>query len=128
MKTITLSILSLLCFVSSVFGQSKPTAKEPPKTKLLPIVFDEWWNVDYVKNGCEMASQNGRPCPLARTPADVVREFEDELEVVFASENECHGLSLVHFTPAMAQAAVKNPNAPATGSMATMAGPSWSLM
>ena len=28
----------------------------------------------------------------------------------------------------MAHEAVKNPNAPATGSTATMAGPSWSLM
>jgi hypothetical protein len=50
------------------------------------------------------------------------------LEVAFASESACHGLSLVHFTPEMANAAVKNPNAPATGAMAKMASPSWSLM
>src|SRR5262249_50886260 len=80
------------------------------------------------KNGCELSSRNGRPCPTDRTPKDIVREFENELEVAFASESSCHELTLTHFTPEMAQAAVKNPNAPATGAAAKMAGASWSLM
>jgi hypothetical protein len=100
----------------------------PPKEKYLPIVFDDWWNVDYVKNGCELGSQNGMPCPSDKAPKDIVREFENELQVMFASENACHELTLVHFTPEMAQAAVKNPNALATVAMAKTAGPSWSLM
>jgi hypothetical protein len=118
----------LLCVPFIIGTFSLAHGQTAPKTKFLPIVFDDWWNVDYVKNGCELGSQNGRPCPSDRTPKDVVREFENELEVVFASETACHGLSLVHFTPEMAQAAVKNPNAPATGTMAKMAGPSWSLI
>jgi hypothetical protein len=125
MKRTTLSILGILCFVSAGFSQSP---KEAPKSTFLPIVFDDWWNIDYVKNGCELGARNARPCPSDRTPKDIVREFENELEVAFASESACHGLSLLHFTPEMANAAVKNPNAPATGTMAKMADASWSLM
>ena len=42
------------------------------------IVFDDWWNVDYVKNGCDTAARGGDPCPLESTPEDVVREFESD--------------------------------------------------
>jgi hypothetical protein len=118
----------LICAVFIIGAFSFAQGQTAPKNKFLPIVFDDWWNVDFVENGCELASRNGRPCPSDRTPKDIVREFENELEVVFASETACHGLSLVHFTPEMAHAAVKNPNAPATGAMVKMAGPSWSLM
>lgn len=119
------SVLTFLVFIATFSVACGQTAS---KEKSLPIVFDDWWNVDYVKNGCELASQNRIPCPSDRTPKDVVREFENDLEVVFASEAACHGLSLVHFTPEMAQDAVKNPNAPAKGAAAKMAGPSWSLI
>jgi hypothetical protein len=68
------------------------------------------------------------PCPTDRTPKDIVKEFENELEVAFASESACHGLSLIHFTPEMASSAVKNPNAPATGAMAKTAGNNWTLL
>jgi len=124
------AVLVLLGAISFAYGQATP------KDKFLPIVFDDWWNVDYVKNGCEMAAREAKrgkgyakPCPVDSTPADIVNDFEDELEVLFASESACHGLSLLHFTPEMANAAVKNPSAPATGTMAKMAGDSyWSLM
>jgi hypothetical protein len=65
------------------------------KPKFPPIVFDDWWNVDYVKNGCELAARNSTPCPSDRTPREVVREFENELDVVFASESACHGLLIL---------------------------------
>jgi hypothetical protein len=117
-------VIAMVAFGAFAFGQGKAA----PKDKFLPIVFDDWWNVDYVKNGCELAASNGNPCPMESTPADVVKEFENELVLAFASESACHGLSLTHFTPEMANAAVKNPNAPATGAAATMAGDSWSFM
>src|SRR6266849_8861243 len=101
MRRLTCALL--LTIVAIVFARGQNT----PKGKPLPIVFDDWWNVDYVKNGCEMAAQNGKPCPT-RTPQEVVTEFENELEVAFASESACHGLSLSHFTPEMAAAAAKN--------------------
>lgn len=119
-------LASVLFFVVIAFSVS--CGRSTPKEKYQPIVFDDWWNVDYVKNGCDLHAQNGMPCPSDRTPKDIVSEFENELDVKFASESACHKLTLVHFTPEMAQDALKNPNAPATGAAAKMAGPSWSLM
>jgi hypothetical protein len=53
-----------------------------------------------------------KPCPVASTPKEIVKEFEDELEVAFASESVCHGLSQLHLTPEMVNTAVKHPTAP----------------
>lgn len=121
----------LVAFV--VFGAFFLCVGCTQKSKFLPIVLDDWWNIDYVKNGCERAAElakegnpYAKPCPVGST--DIVKEFEDELEVAFASESACHGLVLLHFTPEMANAAVNNPNAPATGTMAKTAGDNWSLM
>jgi hypothetical protein len=99
-----------------------------PPVEALRIVFDDWWNVDYVKNGCVTAARGGEPCSAESTPEDVVREFEDDLEVAFASESACHGMSLVHFTPEMASQAVRNPNAPAKSPMAKTIGAQWTFM
>jgi hypothetical protein len=100
------------------------------KSEPLPIVFDDWWNVDFVQGRCEFAARNAaNPCPPYRTPRQVVKEFENEVEVAFASEPACHGLSLFHFTPEMATMAVKNPRVPATDANGgRMARPHWSLM
>jgi hypothetical protein len=95
-----------------------------PKT--LPVVFDDWWNVDYVKNGCQLHEENGNHCTLS--PEETVREFESKVEVAFASESSCHGLVLLHFTPEMVHAAVKNPSALATGKMLDVANEHWQLM
>lgn len=108
-------------FVTLAHGQ------HTPKDKTL-IVFDDWWNVDYVKNGCELSARNATPCPSDRTPQEVVDDFENELKTAFTSETSCHGLSMVHFTPDMAHTAVKSLNAPATGAMAITAEAGWSLM
>jgi len=109
-------------FPSAAVGQAAGTGK------FLPIVFDDWWNVDYVKNGCQMAAseaQKGNPnakaCPATITPRDVVNEFEDQLQLAFATESACHGLQLLHLTPEMIETAAKNPAAPATGTMAKVA-------
>lgn len=75
-----------------------------------------------------MSARNSNPCPTDRTPKDVVKEFENELEVAFASESACHRLSMVHLTPEMANMAVKNPSAPATGAMARTVDAKWTLM
>lgn len=122
MRSLVCAAMLMIVAIAFARGQGAP------RSKPLPIVFDDWWNVDYVKNGCELAARNANPCPADRMPKDVVREFESELEVAFASEGACHGLSMVHFTPEMANLAAKNPNAPATGAMAKMAGDNWSLM
>jgi len=122
MGRLTCAALLIAGAFAFAYGQT------PPKNKPLPIIFDDWWNVDYVRNGCELAARNSNPCPIDRTPKDIVKEFENELEVAFASESACHGLSLIHFTPEMASLAVKNPNAPATGAMAKTAGDNWSFM
>jgi hypothetical protein len=118
-------LLALVVSGAFVFAHSQAA----PKDKYLPIVFDDWWNVDYVKNGCQLpAQEGGHPCVTDSTPAELVKEFEDDLIVAFASEDACHGLTLLHFTPEMAQAAVKNPNAPASPEAAKTLGPNWSLM
>jgi hypothetical protein len=104
----------------SLFSQT-PVARKP-----LPIVFDDWWNVDYVKNGCEMWEKFGKSC--TRTAEETVREFENEVEVAFASESACHGLVLLHLTPEMVQTGLKNPAAPATGAMLDISAEHWQLM
>ena len=95
-----LTLIALLCH--SVLG-----AQTEQKHKFPPIVFDDWWNVDYVKSGCALYKSEGNPCPVSTTPEDVVREFENEIEVAFASESTCHGLSLLHLTPEMVNEAVR---------------------
>ena len=57
-----------------------------------------------------------------------MREFENELEVAFATESACHGVALLHFTPEMVQAAVKSPAAPATGAALETVTADWQLM
>ena len=39
--------IALVIFGAFALGQEKV----PPKERFLPIVFDDWWNIDYVKNG-----------------------------------------------------------------------------
>lgn len=127
-RALSIAIVGVVITVPFALGQSTP------KSKFRPIIFDDWWNVDYVKNGCALTAEQGgssyyaKPCQPDRTPADIVRDFENRLEVAFASESSCHGLSLLHFTPEMAPAAVKNPTAIATGAAAKMAGDNWQLM
>ena len=112
------TILIFPVLVASAFGQ---IAKKPSS-----IVLDQWWNIDYVKNGCELAARNATPC--SRSPEETVREFEAELKVAFASELACHGVTLLQFTPEMAQAAVRNPSAPASEAAAATLNAKWQLM
>lgn len=97
------------------------------------IVLDDWWNVDYIKNGCKMYAQQGDPaslCPAGNLEAkQIVSQFDNDLKVAFASESSCHGLSLLTFSEDMAKAAVKYPSAPAKGTEKVMAeAEHWSLM
>lgn len=100
------------------------------------IVLDDWWNVDYIKNGCEMRAEQGKDgnpyasrCPANLPAEQIVSQFDNDLKIAFASEGTCHGLSLLTFSEDMAKAAVKNPSAPAIGKEKTMAEAShWSLM
>ena len=79
-----------------------------------------------VHNLGEMWEKFGKPC--TRTAEDTVREFENEVEVAFASENACHGLVLLHLTPEMVHTGLKNPTAPATGAMLDVSAEHWQLM
>lgn len=104
----------------------KSTLEDQSQSHPVVIVFDDWWNVDYVKNGCEYLAQFGKTC--TRSAKETVNDFENEVDVAFSTENACHGLVLLHFTPEMAQAAAKNPSAPATGKMLAATETHWSLM
>ena len=119
-KIIQPALWLVLFFPISAFAQTAAVHKP------VPIVFDDWWNVDYVKNSCELYAQFANPC--TRPAGETVREFEDEVDVAFATEGVCHGLVLLHFTPEMAKAAAKNPAAPAKGTMLTAAEAHWSLI
>jgi hypothetical protein len=90
------------------------------------IVFDDWWNLDYLKNACQYQIQFGRHC--SQSPDEILSDVENALQVAFASEPDCNHLKLVRFTPDMAHEAVKNPNAVATGDMKEAANEHWSLM
>jgi len=109
----------VLFFAIPLFAQM---ARKSP----LSIVVDDWWNIDYVKSSCQMYAQAAAPC--TRTPEETVRQFENELEGAFATESACHGVTFLHFTPEMVQAAVKNPAAPATGVALETANAHWQLM
>jgi hypothetical protein len=119
---VALIVLGGVCYAQDPFA---------PKGKLLPIVFDDPRNVEYVKNGCEMAASEisrgnpkAKPCPIASTPKDTVMDFEEELEGAFASESGCHGLSLIHATPAAAHWSWA---LDLDGHSQTQAGQNWSL-
>jgi len=118
----------LVAVATSGCSRTKPSKADAPRIDPV-IVLDDWWNVDYVKNGCEMYAKQGSPCPATPSAEELVRQFDNDLKIAFASEATCHGLSLLTFTPDMAHAAVKNPSAPATGKAKTMAeSQHWSLM
>jgi hypothetical protein len=102
---------------------AQSTTSKPP----ISIMFDDWWNVDYVENGCQLAvQQHMKPC--AQKAEETVGEFENEVDVAFSSDSGCHGLELVHFSPEMAKYAAKNPAEPAKGKMLSAATAKWSLI
>src|SRR5206468_2216770 len=125
---IALILLTLGC------AKSKSDAEELKRDAV--IVLDDWWNVDYIKSSCELAAQQlkgsnpyASPCPANLSAEQIVSQFDKELKLAFASENTCHGLSLLTFSPEMASAAVKSPSAPVVGKEKVMAeGIHWSLM
>ena len=126
------AVLFALILLSVItLGCSETKSKSEPKRDPV-IVLDDWWNVDYIKNGCQMLAQQGDPtllCPANLSAQQIVSQFDNDLKVAFASESTCHGLSLLSFSDDMARAAVKNPSAPATGKAKVMAeAQHWSLM
>lgn len=126
------AVLFALILLSVItLGCSETKSKSEPKRDPV-IVLDDWWNVDYIKNGCQMLAQQGDPtllCPANLSAQQIVSQFDNDLKVAFASESTCHGLSLLSFSDDMARAAVKNPSPPATGKAKVMAeAQHWSLM
>ena len=59
------------------------------------VAVDDWWNVDYAKNGCEMRAHTGNPC--VGDPADEVRDFEAQMATFFATDPSCSGIVLATF-------------------------------
>jgi hypothetical protein len=60
-------------------------------TKTKPIVVvDDWWNVDFAKNGCELRGCIG-------DPVAEVRDFEARLSTSFATDESCHSAVLASF-------------------------------
>ena len=122
----------ILAVIAITLGCSETKSKSEESKRDPIIVLDDWWNVDYIKNGCQMLAQQGDPtllCPANLSAQQIVSQFDNNLKVAFASESSCHGLSLLTFSEDMAKAAVKNPSAPATGKEKVMAEAAhWSLM
>lgn len=79
-----LLLLSVLAFS---FGCGK---KQPI------VVVDDWWNVDFAKNDCEMRARNG-DAQCIGDPVAEVREFEALLRTSFASDASCSGVLLADF-------------------------------
>jgi hypothetical protein len=74
--------LSVLGILLSLFGctKIKPT-----------IVVDDWWNVDFAKNGCELRGG------CIGDPVAEVRDFEAQLSTSFATDTSCHSVVLASY-------------------------------
>ena len=59
------------------------------------VTIDDWWNVDYVKNWCELGATNGRPC--VGDPVSEVQDFELALRTFFSADPACHEVLLTSF-------------------------------
>jgi hypothetical protein len=81
------TIASLLC---AILLFSSGCAKREPI-----VVIDDWWNVDFAKNGCELRAGSNDPC--VGDPVVEVRDFESQLRTFFASDPRCHGVVLADF-------------------------------
>jgi hypothetical protein len=81
---------SALCILAILALPTGCTEKEPT------VVIDDWWNVDFAKNGCELRASTGNPC--IGDPAADVREFESQLSTFFASDPSCRGVVFVSFS------------------------------
>ena len=89
LKTRTFAVFGTLCLLLLMLGCTK---KKSPET----IVFDDWWNLDYLKNACAAQAQAGRHC--SQSPDEILSQVENDLQVAFASESGCHDVQLVRFT------------------------------
>jgi len=65
------------------------------------IVIDDWWNVDFAKNRCEIMARNGGAA-CSGDPTWEVRDFEAQLRSAFASDGSCRGIVLASFGPGQA--------------------------
>lgn len=80
---LTLSVLGIALFL---FGCTKGESI---------VVVDDWWDVDYARNGCEMRAQGPNPC--VGDPVAEVRDFEAQLSTSFATDPSCRGVVLATF-------------------------------
>ena len=59
------------------------------------VVVDDWWNLDFAKNGCELRARSGNPC--IGDPVSALREYEAQLSTAFATDPSCRGVVLSTF-------------------------------
>ena len=79
----TLSVLAISLFL---FGCTKRESI---------VVVDDWWNVDFAKNGCELRAHSGNPC--IGDPVSGLRDFEAQLSTAFVTDPSCRGVVLARF-------------------------------
>jgi hypothetical protein len=77
-------------FLVAAFALSFACAKREPV-----VVLDDWWNIDFAKNGCEMRAHTVNPC--IGDPLLEVRDFELQFHAFFASDPLCHGIVLADY-------------------------------
>jgi hypothetical protein len=62
------------------------------------VTVNDWWSVDFAKNGCELGVANGNPYCAGLDPAAEVRNFEQEMSTFFATDSSCHGVVLATYS------------------------------
>src|SRR5258708_14002453 len=63
--------------------------------KELIISIDDWWNVDYSKNACELRKTGDMPC--VGDPVPELRDFEARMNTFFATDAACRGVALTNY-------------------------------
>jgi hypothetical protein len=81
---------SVTFLIAAIFSLSVGCTRKEPV-----VVVDDWWNVDYAKNGCAMRAVTEEPC--VGDPVAEVRRFEAQLGAIFASDPSCHGVVVASY-------------------------------
>jgi hypothetical protein len=89
---------------------------QTPAADKQTVVVDEWWNVDYAKEGCKLPLRfAGKPeaesekiCKNVPAVAAVI-DFEDRLLTQFAALDSCQHVAVLRMNDAETSRAIKHP-------------------
>jgi hypothetical protein len=83
-------VLSLLLFATLALSacHSSSSSTHPDV-----VVLDDWWSIDFVRNGCQLFKN---PDCRAPTGEEIVSKTDSDFEIAFATESTCSGLLSVH--------------------------------